>query len=95
MGQDKIMKKNDKKLKKSKNVFLVCKPGDHLFPSTKWDREKNDKYVYGSAGSLLMECPICKKCHYRESINVLHFQHKEYCVWCSDIELVPVLDQTT
>lgn len=27
------------KRKPKKSVFLVCEPGEKLFPSTKWDRE--------------------------------------------------------
>lgn len=50
----------------------------------------NAKYFYGSAGSLLMECPACERKQYRSAIKVLHFQRKEYCAWCADVELVPV-----
>lgn len=56
---------------------------------------KNTKYVYGRLGSLLMECPGCKKRQYRSAIKVLHFQRKEYCAWCSDSELTPLTIEET
>lgn len=49
----------------------------------------NTEYVYGTAGSLLMECPACKKKHHRSAIKVLRFRRKEYCAWCADVELIP------
>lgn len=49
-----------------------------------------EEYLYNPGGCLVMECPECKRCHYRDAVQVLRFGHKEYCVWCPEAELLPV-----
>lgn len=50
--------------------------------------EGQPKYIYGTAGSLVMICHKCDKDHFRDAFAVLVLGHKEYCVWCGR-ELVP------
>lgn len=37
-----------------------------------------------------MVCPRCDRDHFRDAFRVLVLKHKEYCVWCGDVELMPV-----
>lgn len=48
---------------------------------------END-YCFGSAESLIMDCPDCNQIHFRSAIPVLYNCHKEFCVYCSS-ELIP------
>ncbi len=49
------------------------------------------KYVYGTEGSLMMICPRCHREHFRSS-SILESGHKEYCVYCGDVELEPMVE---
>ncbi len=48
------------------------------------------EFLFGSAGSLVMRCPKCGMDHFRNPVNILHFDHKEFCVYCGTVELHPV-----
>lgn len=50
-------------------------------------------YIYGTAGSLVMICPKCGRDHFRDAHRVLVLGHKEYCVWCGDVELAPAREE--
>ena len=48
-----------------------------------------NEYCFASFGSIIMDCPKCGQVHFRNALNVLYNNHKEFCVYCDSIELIP------
>ncbi len=69
-----------------------CMAGELKCYACQWSNKQpaaglKEEYVYGTAGSLVMVCPKCKREHFRQFYSP---HEPQYCIWCGDVALEPL-----